>query len=326
MSEMTVCVLGGTGFVGRHLIPRLTAAGYNVKLLTRNRERHRELLVLPTVSLVQTNVHDEASLRREFAGCAAIINLTGILNETRGRGHSFADVHVELPRKIGEACRAAGVARLVHISALKADPNNGPSDYLKSRGAGEAVLRQQAGADLRLTILQPSVIFGPGDSFANRFAGLLRLPLPFMPLPRARARFAPIYVGDVSTAIVRVLADRATWGASFQLCGPEVFSLRELVQLTANLIGKKRRLVAMPDALARIQARIMDFVPGKPFSTDNYKSLTINSICDQNGCEKLGITPASCRVVMPMYLSDQSESGRLSEYRRHASTSFTGRR
>ena len=199
------------------------------------------------------------------------------------------------------------------MSSLKADAENGPSHYLRSKGEAESIVRR--GQNLQVTVFQPSVIFGPGDSFVNRFAGLLRLPMPVFPLPRANSRFQPVYVGDVVAAFAGAIEDPDTYGKVYQLCGPDVYSLRELIGFIATSMGLKRRILPLPDAIARVQARIMDFVPGKPFSTDNYLSLTINSICDSNGFERLGLKPVSSRALIPRLLRNESWRGRLDEYR-----------
>ncbi len=317
-NRRTICVLGGTGFVGSYLVARLANAGYAVKVLTRNRQRHRDLLVLPTVSIVQTPVHEPSVLTRELHGCDAAINLVGILNESGRDGSGFRRVHVDLTRKLVGACRASGVRRLLQMSALKADAVNGPSHYLRSKGEAEAVLRDAATEDLAITIMQPSVIFGPGDSFVNRFAGLLALPAPVFPLPRPNARFAPVYVGDVAESFLRALSDPRTSGKSYQLCGPRVYSMREIINYIAAVTGKRPRVIGMSDSIARMFARIGDFLPGKPFSMDNYRSLTVHSLCDSNGLGQLGIAATSLESVVPRYLRDESSQQRFDRYRRAA--------
>jgi NADH dehydrogenase len=186
------------------------------------------------------------------------------------------------------------------MSALGA-AEDGPSFYLQSKGVAERHVRAAPPA-LGWTILRPSVIFGAGDSFMNRFAGLLRLSRGVIPLARAEARFAPVWVGDVAEAFARALADRGTVGKSYDLCGPEVFTLGALVRLAGGFSGTRAHVLPLPDWAARLQARVMDFVPGKPFSTDNYRSLTVDNISDDDGCARLGITPASLRAIGPGYL------------------------
>lgn len=308
-----ICLLGGTGFVGGHLATRLANDGWRVRLLTRNGARHRALTVLPTVRLIEGNVYDPAFLAQQFADCDAVINLVGILNERGRDGRGFDRAHVGLAGKIVAACQQTGVTRLLQMSSLKANAEEGPSHYLRSKGEAELIVRRAQG--LRVTVFQPSVIFGPDDSFVNRFAGLLRLPLPVFPLPRANSRFQPVYVGDVVAAFAGAIDDADTHGKVYQLCGPDVYSLRELIGLIAASLGLKRKVLPLPDTVARIQAWFMDFVPGKPFSTDNFLSLTVNSICDNNGFERLGIKPVSSRALIPRLLRNESWRGRLDDYR-----------
>ena len=309
-----ICLLGGTGFVGGHLATRLANDGWRVRLLTRSSARHRALTVLPTVRLIEGNVYDPAFLAQQFAGCDAVINLVGILNERGRDGRGFDRAHVALASKVVAACQQAGVTRLLHMSSLKASADEGPSHYLRSKGEAELIVRRTQ--DLRVTVFQPSVIFGPDDSFVNRFAGLLRLPMPVFPLPRANSRFQPVYIGDVVAAFAGAVDDPETHGKVYQLCGPDVYSLRELIVLIATSMGLKRKILPVPDGLARMQAWFMDFVPGKPFSTDNFLSLTVNSICDNNGFERLGIKPVSSRALIPRLLRNDSWRGRLDDYRR----------
>lgn len=319
MSTHNICILGGTGFVGHTLVARLAADGHRILLPTRNRERNRDLLVLPGVSLRTADIHDPATLETLFAGCDVVINLAGILNETRGRHNSFQDVHAELAVKVVAACRQAGVRRLLHMSALRAHAEKAPSKYLRSKGRAEATLRGEAGTGLDWTIFKPSVIFGPDDSFTTRFAGLLRrLPL-LLPLARPNARFAPVYVRDVAEAFRRALDNPRAHGETYQLCGPQIYSLREMVTFISEQTGVQRKIIGLPDTLARTQARVMEWLPGKPFSMDNYRSLTVNSICDKNGFARLGIVPRSVEAVAPAYLGRGIDQPRLDAFRREAS-------
>jgi uncharacterized protein YbjT (DUF2867 family) len=306
MSVRQICILGGTGFIGRALVARLAVDGRAIKLLTRHRTGHRDLLVLPTVRLVSADVHDPAVLEREFAGCDVVVNLVGILNQSRlghGNGAEFRRVHTELPMKVVRACRAAGVRRYLHMSGLKADSQRGPSHYLKSKGEAEDFIRREcADGSPDYVIFQPSVVFGPGDEFVNKFAAILAIMPGVMPLACADARFAPVYVGDVVEAFARSIDDRAASGQTLQLCGPDVHTLGGIVRDTAAALGLRRWVLPLPAALSRIQAAIMDYVPGKPFSTDNYLSATLDSVCDCDGLAVLGIERTSMRSVVPAYL------------------------
>jgi uncharacterized protein YbjT (DUF2867 family) len=303
MAARSICVLGGSGFVGTHLCAALARDGWRITVPTRDPVRAAHLAPIPSLKLIPADVHDPRQLARLAGGQQAVINLVAILNERGRAGRGFEKVHVELVRKLVEACRRARVDRLLHVSALNADADHGRSHYLRSKGRAERVIRDESGPDLRWTIFQPSVIFGPRDEFANRFARLLRaIPLG-LPLARPNARFAPVWVGDVVAAMQRALADEATAGESYELCGPERMTLREIVCRVRDRLGIARAVVGIPDFAARLQAAICDFVPGKPFSTDNYKSLLVDSVCKVNGLARLGIRPQPFDAILPRYLA-----------------------
>jgi len=301
MYGRTICILGGSGFVGKHLVPRFAARDFDIKVLTRAGARHRELLVNPQVRLVDANVYDENVLRREFAGCHGVVNLIGILNERGHRGRGFARAHVELAQIVLSACMATGVERLLHMSALNADVN-GPSHYLRTKG--EAVRNVLAAAgQLHVTVFEPSVIFGPGDSFMNRFAALLHL-MPVFPLACPDAKFAPVYVGDVVDAFVMSYDDVASFGKRYELCGPQTYSLRQLVQLAARASHLRRWVIGLPNWAAWLQAAAMEWVPGKPLSLDNYHSLQVASVCRHNGLDDFDIRPTPLEAVLPSHLGN----------------------
>ncbi len=314
MTRPSVCILGGTGFVGRHLVARLAQKNFDVKILTRARARHYGLLVLPSVTLVETDVHDAAALKREFAGCGGVINLIGILNERGHRGKGFHRVHVELARKILDACRASGVSRLLHMSALNAG-ERAPSHYLRTKGEAAALVLKAAD-ELHVTVFEPSVIFGAGDSFINRFAALLRKMPAVFPLACARAKFAPVYAGDVAEALIRSWDNPASFGRRYGLCGPKTYTLRELVRDTARVMGLRRAVIGLPSALSWLQAALMEWLPGKPFSLDNYRSLKLDSVCNHDGFAAFGIEPVSLEAVLPGYLGNRSAQARLDGLRR----------
>jgi NADH dehydrogenase len=312
----TVCILGGTGFVGRQITGQLVRSGYAVRVPTRNRERARELLVLPGVEVVAADVHDETVLPRLLAGADAAINLVGILNENGHDGSGFRKAHVELVEKLVRACHESRVPHLLQMSALKANAESGPSHYLRSKGAGERTLKNLAGDELRYTIFQPSVIFGPDDSFINRFAGLLRI-CPILPLARPKARFAPVYVADVASAFCAALENHGAYGRTLQLYGPEDYSLQEIVVEIARILNLKRLIVGLPDSLSRIQAWFLDYViPGKIFTLDNYRSMAVASVGTEDGLAALGITATSMHAVVPGYLDSGNHQRLLSELRR----------
>jgi NADH dehydrogenase len=319
MRPLSICVLGGTGFVGSHVVSRLVRDGHRVLVPTRNRARHRELLVLPGLELRDFDVHDAALLPDLLRGHDAVINLVGILNE--GGGARFSRVHAELARTVAVACRSAGVPRLLHMSSLRAD-EAAPSAYLRSKGLGERHVREQAGP-VAWTVFRASVIFGPGDGFLNKFASLLRL-APIVPLVRARTRFAPVYVGDVAEATARALADRATRGATLELCGPEVFTLADLVRYVGEISDRRRPVVPLPDAVGVLQAALLGLLPGKPLSLDNFRSLKLDSVCEHSGLSRLGIVPTSLRTIAPGYLGTAQRALRRDLNRRAAASRDSG--
>jgi NADH dehydrogenase len=306
--RLRICVLGGTGFVGTELVTRLAAAGHWVRVPTRHLAHGSHLLVLPTVQLLTANVHEPRVLGELLAGMDVVINLVGILNEHRGA--SFEQVHVELVAKLIEEAKSAHVRRLLHMSALGADPEAAPSRYLRSKGRAEELIGAAAPL-LDATILRPSVIFGPGDSLTNRFVGLLRLSAGVLPLARAGARFAPVYVHDVASAFIKGLHDRATVGETYELCGPETLTLAQIVRRSAAAAGCSCHILPLPDPLARLQALVLGLLPGKPFSLDNFRSLTLDCVCRSDGCGRLGIKPQPLEAILPTYLGPSLEAERL---------------
>lgn len=316
---MNICVLGGTGFVGTELVARLALDGHWVRVPTRSLGRAQRLRVLDTVELRVADIHAPTALSQLFADCDAVINLVGILNPRRGAG--FQAVHAELPARIIAAARGAGVRQVLHMSALGAH-ERAPSHYLRSKAAGEAQLRAAAPSSATtqpaVTIFRPSVIFGARDSLTNRFAGLLRRTAGFLPLARAHARFAPIHVLDVVEAFRRALGARASFGRVYQLCGPDVMTLGEIVRLTARIARLPCHIVPLPDTLARLQGLLMGLLPGKPFSLDNFRSLTIDCVCQEDGCAQLGIRPQHMLAMLPTYLGGDDTETQLALLRRTA--------
>jgi NADH dehydrogenase len=317
MSYETICILGGTGFVGQHLVNRLTQYGYRVRVLTRRRERHRSLIVNPGVTLVEGDIFNSDILAENFAASDAVINLVGILNESGKKGEGFRRAHVELPQKMMTAALATGMRRLLHMSALNADAGETDSLYLKTKGEGEDLLHAAADRGLVVTSFRPSVIFGQGDSFFNRFATLLKFSPPVFPLACPNSRFSPVCVDDVSEAICRSLDD-ATGGERLELCGPDVLTLKELVEYTRLQINKCCYILGLGDGMSRLQATLLGFVPGKPFSMDNYYSLQKDSVCTNNALPSLGIKPTAIATVVPSYLAGRNARGNYQEFRRQS--------
>ena len=309
-----ILILGGTGFVGRSLCETLVArsGGGSAQVLVPSRApaKAKHLQLLPTVRLAEADVHDEARLAALVRGRDAVVNLVAILH---GSAAAFERAHVELARKLTRACAAGGVRRVVHVSALGVSAS-APSRYLRSKAAGEVAL---AGAGLDLTILRPSVIFGAHDRFLNLFAALQAL-FPMMPLAGADARFQPVWVQDVASAIVRCLDDAQTIGKTFECAGPQVFSLRELVRAAGQWSGHARPVIGLPDALGRVQALAMEVLPGTPLmSRDNLDSMRVPNVASGKlpGLQALGITPATLGSVAPAYLSAGQGPARLDRWR-----------
>jgi NADH dehydrogenase len=293
-------------------VNRLAAEGVRCRILTRRPHRHRHVGVARGSTLVEADAHDRAELVRQFAGQDAVINLVGILNE--GGGENFRHAHYELPLSVLAACQTAGVPRLLHMSALNADAQRGTSNYLKTKGAAEDYLHANAGG-VAVTSFRPSVIFGPDDSFFNRFAALLKIPGPF-PLACPKARFAPVYVGDVAEAFARSLDDPATFDQRYDLCGPRVFTLRELVDYTVEAMGERKPIVELNDTLSRLQAKVLGVMPGRPFTMDNYRSMQMDSVCEHDGLGRLGIVPTDVDAIIPFVLGQRLPKQRLDSLRR----------
>ena len=308
---MRIVLLGATGFVGHHLLPELAAGGHRCIVLCRYPPGCRDLAMVPGVELRQADVHDSSVLNEQLKGADAVINMVGILNESGRSGKGFHRVHVELTEKLIKACRAADVRRLLQISALNA--GKGDSHYLASKGQAEDLIKQAT--DLDSTIIQPSVIFGENDSFFNRFSSFLRI-MPVLPLACPQARLQPVWVGDVVKAMAMALDDAETVGRTLIMVGPDEYKLRELVEFTANTAGLKRLIIGLPDVVSRLQGRLMDFVPGKPFSSDNYRSLQIDNTSTENSLWSFGIHPRSLESIVPSYLGDSIHQSHLSRIRK----------
>ena len=307
-------ILGGTGFVGRSvcglLVDRSGGGSAQIVVPSRRPERAKHLQSLPTLRLVDADVHDEAQLTALLRGRDAVINLVAILH---GNEAQFERAHVALPRTLAKACAAAGVKRVIHVSALGAGPN-APSRYLRSKTAGEAVL---LGAGLALTVLRPSVIFGEHDSFLNLFAQLQSV-FPVMPLAGADARFQPVWVQDVAAAIVKCLDDDSTIGKTLELAGPQVLTLKQLVQAAGRYAGHVRPVIGLPDALGNLQALAMEMMPGVPLmSRDNLASMRVPNVASGKlpGLAQLGITASTIEAVVPDYLSPGRGAARLDRWR-----------
>lgn len=308
---MRIVLLGATGFVGHHLLPVLSAAGHHCLALSRYAPGCRELRLIPRVEIRQERDWTAEKLSRHMENADAVISMVGILNESGPKGKGFNRVHVGLVENILEACKRSGVRRLLHVSALNA--GKGKSQYLLSKGKAEECIR--AATDIDSTIVQPSVIFGDGDAFFNRFYSLLKM-TPVMPLACPNARLQPVWVNDVARAMAAALLDDDTIGETLVMVGPEEYSLRELVEFTARCGGLNRRIQGLPDMLARLQGMVMGLVPGKPFSTDNYLSLQTDNTSVENSLWRFGIEPRSIESIVPGYLAGTPCQNHLDEYRK----------
>jgi len=310
MSSRRVTLLGGSGFVGSQLTYRLAEIFDEVVVLTRRASRVRRLRTLVNVKALEVNVHDADGLKAALQDSDVVINLVGILNEGGNKDESsFRNAHLGLTEKVLTACEAAGVKRYLHMSALNANTENGSSEYLRTKGMAEDLVKNNK-ASISWTIFQPSIIFGEHDAFFNRFASLLRV-LPIFPLAVPEAKMSPVFIGDVCNVMIGSISDADATGATIELCGPQDYTLKELVEYTANTAGMTRKVIGLPDWASRLQARIMEFVPGKPFSRDNYLSLQTPSVCS-DGCQR---QPTSLDAVVPHYLGTADWAGRLQKRR-----------
>jgi len=310
---LNICIIGGTGFVGTHLINSLVSKGHSVKAITRRPERHRHLKTLPGVKLLSIDFFGSKVLERQIDTYDVVINLAGILNPEGKNG--FNCVHVEVARRVAEATRSVGTPRLLHMSALNAD-ENAPSEYLRTKGKAQKMVLAIEG--LNVTTFSPSVIFGEGDSFFNRFAQLLSIMPGFFPLTCAQARFAPIYIGDVVDAMINSIDNPQTYGKNYELCGPESFSLHELVQYTASQTGSDCTIVPLNRFLSKPLAALMGLFPGAPITLDNYRSMTVDSVCAGPIASELGIELHGIDSVVPQYLAGHDFTGQMALLRSKA--------
>ena len=296
-----ILILGGTGFVGRHLCEKLAAQACRATVVTRRRASANHLQMLPMVDIVEVSALDEATLTALLAEHDAVVNLIAILH---GSEAAFDKVHVQLPQTLVNSCKAAGKRRLVHISSLGASLQ-APSMYQRSKARGEAVLFTSG---LDVSVLRPSVIFGAEDKFLNTFATLQQM-FPVIPLASSKARFQPVWVEDVATALVTCLLDNSTIGKTYEACGPDVFTLKQLVQLAGRYSGvnngEGRPIIALPDVLGRLQARIMELAPGEPImSRDNLDAMKSDNVASgmSPGLSALGIASSALAAIAPSYL------------------------
>jgi NADH dehydrogenase len=309
MKHDKIVVLGGSGFVGRHVVSALVSQKREVVVPTRAREHAKPLFLLPRVEIPELDARNAVALADAIHGADAVINLVGVLHETRRA--SFTDIHVGVTGAAIEACRRNGIKRLIHMSALNADPG-GPSAYLRSKGEAEA---RVVASGLHWTLFQPSVVFGPEDKFLNLFAWLAKF-LPVIYLAGAKARFQPVYVGDVAAAMTAALDEDSTIGQRYPLCGPKVYTLRELVAYASAQVGHRRLIVGLPESIAKAQAWAMEHLPGKVLTRDNLLSMRVDSVCNCPFPTVFGGPPRAIEDTVPGYLSPTGETDPFSGYRR----------
>jgi len=318
MDIKKVLLLGGSGFVGTYIANRLSQRGIEVTIPTRRRERTKSLIIQPNIEMPEININAEGALVELMRDKDVVINLVGVLHSRDVQlpySKDFAEAHVELPKKIVAACKQAGVRRLLHMSALGANPR-GPSEYLCSKGDGEAVVMAAQG-DLDVTVFRPSVIFGLGDSFLSMFAGVLRK-LPFFPLGFGQARFQPVWVADVADAFVDSMGNPDTYGQAYDLVGPRIYTLRELVDYTAQLIGSTARVVPLSEGWAYLQAGLMWLSPKPLMSPDNLRSMQVDSVCDGTCNPPAHWRPTALEAVAPTYVAHNTPKGKLDGFRYRA--------
>lgn len=300
MNTKLVTVFGGSGFLGRHTVRALARAGWRIKVATRHPGKGfflRPLGSVGQIDFVKCDVADAESVAAALMGASAVINLTGILFPS---GQSFEDVQADGAENIAKAAAAAGVASLVHVSAIGADAESA-SEYARTKAAGEQAMREAfAGA----VILRPSIVFGPEDGFFNKFAAMARM-LPALPLVGGgHTRFQPVFVGDVAAAIVAALSSQAARGRTFELGGPSIYSFKELLQLILRETGRRRALIPLPFGLASVQAAFLQLLPKPVLTMDQVKLLKKDNVAAPTaaGLADLGITPTSVEAVVPSYL------------------------
>ena len=321
MTMKKICVIGGAGFVGSSIVTKLDDEGYQVTVLTRHRERAKHLILLPHVQVATCDIHDDAALKSAIHGHDAVINLVGILHETKV--NSFDTAHHLLPKRIADFCHALGIDRLIHISALRAS-QDAPSAYLQSKAKGEAALESHAG-DTDITIYQPSVIFGRGDGFINLFAQLVKW-LPIIFLAKPNAKFQPIWVEDVADIIVNNLFNTDTYDRVYELAGPKVYTMRTLLQMVTDMLGKNRWVFGLSDRLSYLQAWCMEWLPIKLMTRDNIKSMEVDSVGSAPMAEEIKYPLATLEAIMPSYVINKNQRGAYNRFRAAAGRVINARR
>ena len=318
MDIKKVLLLGGSGFVGTYIVNRLSQRGIEVTVPTRRRERTKALIMQPGVTMPEADISCEQTLTELMRGHDAVINLVGVLHSSDvilPYSRDFAQAHVELPKKIVAACKATGVRRLVHMSALNADPK-GPSEYLRSKGDGEAIVLAVQG-ELDVTVFRPSVMFGLGDAFLSMFASILKK-VPVFPLGFGHARFQPVWAADVADAFVDSLSDVTTYGQAYELVGPKTYTLRELVDYAKELAGSTAKIVSLSEGWAYLQAGLMWLAPSPMLSPDNLRSMEKDSVAEAGSKQPANWRPTALEAIAPTYIALNTPKGKLDTFRYRA--------
>lgn len=321
MTIKNITILGGAGFVGSALATKLDHAGYKVKVLSRRREASKHLILLPNVQVVECDIADNIALKKALSGSDAVINLVGILHENSK--NTFENIHHQLPRRVAQMCEELGISRLIHMSALQAS-KTAPSQYLRSKAAGEAAVNEFS-KKLDITIFKPSVIFGRGDSFLSLFAMLVKF-LPVIFLAKPNAKFQPIWVEDVAQCFVNALENTDTYGKTYELGGPNVYTLRELVQKVMEVLGKTRPIIGLNDTLSMVQASALQLSPIPLMTRDNIRSMQVDNVCADVIATELAVTPTSLEVIAPEYLLMSSPRASYNAFRSAAGRAINARR
>ena len=313
MSERLITLIGGSGFIGRHLIRRLAAQNYRIRVAVRHPEKAKFLQPLGDVGQivpVQVNLRDDTSVLAAVNGASAVVNLVGVL---RNSGHqTFDTLHGEGPGRVGRLAVLGEVERLIHISAIGASSES-TSRYAQSKAAGEATLKNEfSGA----TIVRPSLVFGPEDQFFNRFGAMAAIS-PVLPLfgdsfaDAGATKFQPVFVGDVAAAIAQCLSDEVTVGKTYEIGGPRVYSFRQLMELVLEYTGRRRLLLPVPFSIASVGATFLEMMPQAPITRDQLKLLRIDNVCDAlPGLAELGVSPTPLEAVVPEFLARFRKGGR----------------
>lgn len=313
MQLKKICVLGGSGFVGSAIVAKLDSMGYDVTVLTRRRETAKHLILLPNVTVVECNIMDYQALNSVLRGADAVINLVGILHQSRRV--SFNTMHHQLPVQLAKICADLGIKRFLHMSSLRA-ASDAPSEYLRSKAAGEAGV--MAFVDkLNVTIFKPSIIFGRGDSFINLFASLIKY-LPLVLLAKPNAKFQPIWVEDVASCFVNAVVNNVTYGQTYELAGPKVYTFRELVQTVMDTLKIQRPIIGLNNTLSYTQAFAMELLPIKLMSRDNVRSMELDSVSQAPLSSTLAVAPTALEAIIPEYLIDRTPRGAYDRFRSFA--------